>query len=200
MTANGPSYADQIKINVPSLGIEADPYVLPSTPSVLSVGYRCMEQGFDFIWKACCRPYFRDKKGKKISLDVRDNVPYLKSWPENISVPARSAQPETAAGRPAQLESEALASQLYKDHDFSVAACQGLLASVKFKKDPIQRSVVQGKKSKSEYIILGVYAHGGIQGITRKSDDHPKLTEYLCKFLKHHGTISRLSVSITGLP
>ena len=85
------------------------------------------------------------------------------------------------------MESQALASQLAKDHDFSVAACQGLLASVKFKKDPIQRSVVQGEKSKSEYIILGVYAHGGIQGITRKSDDHPKLTEYLCQFLKHHG-------------
>ena len=50
MTANGPISADQqIKINVPSLEIEADPYVLPSTPSVLSVGYRCMEQGFDFI-------------------------------------------------------------------------------------------------------------------------------------------------------
>ena len=145
-----------------------------------------MEQGFDFIWKACCRPYFRDKKGNKIFLDFRDNVPYLKSWPENISVPARAAQPESAAGRPAQSESEALASQLAKDHDFSMAGCQGLLASVKFKKDPTQRSVVQGKKSTSEYIILGVYAHGGIQGITRKSD-HPKLAEYLCKFLKHHG-------------
>ena len=134
MTANGPSSANQqIKVNVPSLGIEADPYVLPSTPSVLSVGYHCMEQGFDFIWKACCRPYFRDKKGNKIFLDVRDNV----SWPENISVPARPAHPESAAGKPAQSESEALASQLTKDHNFSVAACQRLLASVKFKKDPI---------------------------------------------------------------
>ena len=194
MTANGPSSADQqIKVNVPSLGIEADPYVLPSTPSVLSIGYRCMEQGFDFIWKACCRPYFRDKKGNKIFLDVRDNVPYLKSWHENISVPARPAPQESAAGKPAQSASEALASQLAKDHDFSVAACQKLLASVKFKKDTIQRSVVQGKKGKSEYIILGVYAHGGIQGITRKSDDHPKLTEYLCRFLKHHGASDHFS-------
>ena len=68
--------------------------------------------------------------------------------PENISVPARAAQSESAAGRPAQSESEALASQLAKDHDFSVAACQRLLASVEFKKDPIQRSVVQGRKAK----------------------------------------------------
>ena len=37
-----------------------------------------------------------------------------------------------------------------------MAACQRLLASVKFKKDPIQRSVVQGKKSKGEYIIRGL--------------------------------------------
>ena len=131
MAANGPSSADQqIKINVPSLGIKANPYVLPSTPSVLSVGCRCVEQGFDFIWKACCRPYFRDKKDKKIFLDVRDNAPYLKSWPENISVPARPTPSESAAGRPAQSDSEALASQLAKDPDFSVAACQRLLASV----------------------------------------------------------------------
>ena len=191
MTANGPSSADQqIKINVPSLGIEADPYVLPSTPSVLSVGYRCVEQGFDVIWKACCRPSFRDKKGKKIFLDVRDSVPYLKSWPENISVPARPSPTETATGRSAQSDSEALASQL---DDFSLAACQRLLASVKFKKDPIQRSFVKENKSRSEYIMLGVYAHGGLQGITRKSDDHPKLIEYLCKFLKHHGAKDNFS-------
>ena len=107
----------------------------------------------------------------------------------NISVPARPAHPESAAGKPAQSESEALASQLAKDQDFSVAACQRLLALVKFKKDATQRSVVQGKKSKSEYIILGVYARGGVQGITRKSDDHPKLTEYLCRFLKHLSSI-----------
>ena len=140
------------------------------------------------------------KKGNKIFLDVRDNVPYLKSWHENISVPARPAPQESAAGKPAQSDSEALASQLAKDHDFSVAACRKLLASVKFKKDTIQRSVVQGKKGKSEYIILGVYAHGGIQGITRKSDDHPKLTEYLCRFLKHHGASDHFPpfASITG--
>ena len=82
MTANGPSSEDKrIKINVPSFGIEADPYVLPSTPSVVSVGYRCMEQGFDFIWKAYFRPDIRDKKGDKIFLAVKDIVLYLKSWP-----------------------------------------------------------------------------------------------------------------------
>ena len=69
MTANGPSSADQqIQINVPSLRLEADPYVLPSTPSVLSVGYRGVEQGFDFIWKACCRPYFVIRGAKRSSL------------------------------------------------------------------------------------------------------------------------------------
>ena len=38
-----------------------------------------------------------------------------------------------------------------------------------------------------------MYAHGGIQGVTRKSSDHPKLTEYLCKFLKHHGAKDHFS-------
>ena len=48
ITANGPSSADvQADIKVPSLGVTSTPYVLPSTPSVLTVVYRCMEEGFD---------------------------------------------------------------------------------------------------------------------------------------------------------
>ena len=108
------------------------------------------------MWKANCRPYFRDKEGNKIFRDVRDNVPYLNSWPENISVPARPVPTAPAAGRPR----------------FHPGCCQGLLTAVKFKKDPIQRAVVKGGKAKSEGIILGVFAHGGIQGVTRKQCLH----------------------------
>ena len=39
LTANGPSSAeDQCTIEVPSIASKAEPYVLPETPSVLSVG------------------------------------------------------------------------------------------------------------------------------------------------------------------
>ena len=45
-TTNGPSSADkQFAVNVPSTGIASDPYVLPDTPAVLSIGQRCMMKG-----------------------------------------------------------------------------------------------------------------------------------------------------------
>ena len=62
---------------------------LPNTPSVLTVGYRCMEEGFEFIWRAYQRPFSRDSKGNKTYMDVRDYVPYLKSWKEGTAAPAR---------------------------------------------------------------------------------------------------------------
>ena len=86
ITANGPSSADgQADAKVPSLGVSSTPYVLHSAPSVLTVGYRCMEEGFDFIWRAYQRPYFRDPKGNKTYRDVRDFVPYLKSRKETYT-------------------------------------------------------------------------------------------------------------------
>ena len=90
ITASGPSSADvQADIKVPSLGVTSTPYVLPNTPSVLTVGYRCVEEGFDLIWRAYQRPFFRDSKGNKTYMDVRDYVPYLKSWKEDTAVPVR---------------------------------------------------------------------------------------------------------------
>ena len=83
ITANGPSSAEvQSDISVPSIGVVSHPYVLPSTPSVLSVGYRCMEEGFDFMWKSSSRPYFGSPPMAidRVYMDVKDYVPYLKYW------------------------------------------------------------------------------------------------------------------------
>ena len=51
-TANGTAPAkDVLPIHVDKLGgLKAWPYLMHSTPSVLSVGYRCMHQGCHFIW------------------------------------------------------------------------------------------------------------------------------------------------------
>ena len=92
-----------------------------------------------------------------------------------------------AAGGPVLSGSEALASQLVHDQDFSQAPCLRLFSSVAFKKGSIQRAVVKGDESKSEYILLGVFGHGGIQGIMRKRDGHRILTKHLCKLMKHRG-------------
>ena len=106
ITANGPSAADvQADIKVPSLGITSTPYVLPSTPLVLTVGYRCMEEGFDFVWRAYQRPFFRDSEGNKTYMDVRDYVPYLKSWKESTAVPARRKHEPPVPSLPIQDDS-----------------------------------------------------------------------------------------------
>ena len=48
-----------------------------------------MDEGYDFVWRAFKRPYFQQDGGKKVYMDVKDYVPYLKSWRENIATPAR---------------------------------------------------------------------------------------------------------------
>ena len=69
MTTNCPSSSHkQFAVNVPSIGIVSIPYVLPETPAVLSIGQRCMDEGFDFVWKAYSRPYQKTFKVKGSTL------------------------------------------------------------------------------------------------------------------------------------
>ena len=56
---------------------EAQPYVLPSTPWVLSVGRRVMEMGYSFVWLANSNPYLLSPSGARIDLQVHGHIPYL---------------------------------------------------------------------------------------------------------------------------
>ena len=53
------------------------PYVLENTPPVLTVGYRCMEMGYTFMWPTAQEPYFIRPDGVVIRLTVEDYIPYL---------------------------------------------------------------------------------------------------------------------------
>ena len=64
-----------------------------------------MEEGFDFVWRAYQRPFFRDSKGNKTYMDVGDYVPYLKSWKEGTAVPARRKKEPPAPLLPEQDDS-----------------------------------------------------------------------------------------------
>ena len=78
ITANGESSSYlQGKVFNPTLGSNFKPYLLESTPPVISVGMRCMDEGFDFIWRAGCNPYFKKPDGERIVLSVKDYVPYV---------------------------------------------------------------------------------------------------------------------------
>ena len=99
ITANGSQSADQqASVHIDCIGKEVHPYVLPDTPAVISVGMRCIQDGWDFVWKSFSRPYFKKKDGTKIKLEVKDFVPYL---------PSRDGQVPAAVGIPFSWDSAA---------------------------------------------------------------------------------------------
>ena len=57
---------------------EVNPYVLDDTPAVLSVGLRCMQKGYSFIWPAGEKPYYVLPDGQVVELEVIDDIPYLR--------------------------------------------------------------------------------------------------------------------------
>ena len=74
--ANGESASmKQGKVKVPELNSTVSPYLVQSSPPVLSVGIRCIDEGFNF-------------------LEVRDYVPYLcsKSHQSSVSLAATDAR------------------------------------------------------------------------------------------------------------
>ena len=77
-TANGHITADkQLPIYIDQLEEETKPYVLPKTPAVLSVGQRCRNQGYSFVWPKYEAPYFILPSGETLTFQVHNNVPYL---------------------------------------------------------------------------------------------------------------------------
>ena len=99
ITANGSQSADQqASVHIDCIDKEVHPYVLPDTPAVISVGMRCIQDGWDFVWKSFSRPYFKKKDGTKIKLEVKDFVPYL---------PSRDGQVPAAVGIPFSWDSAA---------------------------------------------------------------------------------------------
>ena len=84
MTANGvTTTSDVAEINVGELPIQTEAHVLENTPSVFSVGKRCMEQGYSFVWPAGELPFLIDHNANKIPLSVHDNIPYVKVNDDN---------------------------------------------------------------------------------------------------------------------
>ena len=180
MTASGPNSANkQCDVSVDSIGVQVTPYVLPDTPSVLSIGQRCKDEGFDFVWRANSRPYLRSPEGKEVFMDVKDNVPYLKAWPENIFVPAQRVHNNlaktkvdvkiSATGRSAPPGSEEVAKSLRESGDFSHASCYKLLKKASKNKRSIITSDSKSPDSEAEYVVLGAFCRGGMRGLTNRS-------------------------------
>ena len=79
-TANGESKADRgIDLHVGKLGESITPYVLDSTPNVLSLGRRCVLLGYGWYWfPYSLEPYLvHPVTGEHIVMRVEDFCPYL---------------------------------------------------------------------------------------------------------------------------
>ncbi len=84
-TANGKTKADHtIYMHLGDFDEEITPYLLASTPAVLSVGRRCREYGYSFHWIGGKWPFFvaprqpGELQPKVILLTIVDDIPYYK--------------------------------------------------------------------------------------------------------------------------
>ena len=55
----------------------AQAHILEDTPSVMSMGKRCVDLGYSFIWPSGKTPYMIDPNGDIIEMTVRDYIPYI---------------------------------------------------------------------------------------------------------------------------
>ena len=62
------------------------PLVLKSVPPVMSIGRRCLQNGWEFHWYADCDPYFVTPEGKYVMLRVDQFVPLLTDDAELLDV------------------------------------------------------------------------------------------------------------------
>lgn len=78
LTANGATTADEVvDVDIHGLTKPCQPLVMEHTPAVLSVGIRCLEQGYSFVWPAGGKPILVRPDQKVVELEVDGHVPVL---------------------------------------------------------------------------------------------------------------------------
>ena len=75
----GEKPADMIlRVKSPALETHVVPYVLDATPDVLSIGRRCVEEGWSFWWPPhSTEPRFTPPSGKAIICRTHGYIPYV---------------------------------------------------------------------------------------------------------------------------
>ena len=97
-TANGMgSTLGSLAADMQDIDEMIDAHVMQNTPSLISIGKRCMEQGYTFTWPAGELPVLQGPGGKEIVLDVLNNVPYLPASRCNFSPPSVGPSPDIPA-------------------------------------------------------------------------------------------------------
>ena len=55
----------------------AEAHILEDTPSVISMGKRCVDLGYSFVWPTGKTPFMLDPNGNIIEMTVKDYIPYV---------------------------------------------------------------------------------------------------------------------------
>ena len=77
-TANGNIASEKVALTRNAeLGCNIDAQILPDTPSVLSIGRRCTQEGYAFVWPPGGKPYFVLPDGRRMFMHVLRDIPYL---------------------------------------------------------------------------------------------------------------------------
>ena len=98
-SANGPVCANQmISYQCQTTGEVIDALIMKDSPPVLSIGRRCMQDGWSFVWEAYDAPYVILPSGKIITCIVEGNVPYLPHRPLPVAAVPRTTNQRAAPG------------------------------------------------------------------------------------------------------
>jgi hypothetical protein len=80
-----------------------DPYLVKSSPPVISIGMRCVDDGYQKV-KHTIYPYMIKPNSERIELVVRDCVPYLANNSKMITTPSTQQRPSITV--PASAEAQ----------------------------------------------------------------------------------------------
>ena len=76
--ANGSTATNkEAEIDLGTFDLTSQAHVLDDTPSVMSLGKRCLEEGYSFVWPSGKIPFMITKLGSRIDLTIHDNIPYV---------------------------------------------------------------------------------------------------------------------------
>ena len=77
-TANGVTCSTKrSSIKFEAFNEPAEAHILEDTPSVLSMGKRCVDLGYSFVWPTGRTPFMLDPNGNIIEMTVKDYIPYV---------------------------------------------------------------------------------------------------------------------------
>ena len=80
LTANGVTDTDLVSnFQTESFKEPINANMLDDTPSVLSIGKRGMNHDYGFVWPPGREPFMMDPEGKRISLFVNGDIPYVRA-------------------------------------------------------------------------------------------------------------------------